>query len=126
VNQPGARAHERWTRILCESCKQSRRAWLPTLVEPCAPEDVAAWAARRGPVVLLDPSGEPAATLVAHPALRRAPDVWLVVGPEGGLDDDERGRLLGGGARPMSLSDGILRIETAVVAGLALLGQLRD
>jgi 16S rRNA (uracil1498-N3)-methyltransferase len=131
VARPRAGARERWERILREACKQSRRAWLPEIGEPCAPQVIATLSAnatlsaKRSAVVLLDPSGARSASVVAEPKLRDAEAIWLVIGPEGGLDEDERAQMFSDGALALTLSEGILRIETAVAAGLTLLSQLR-
>jgi 16S rRNA (uracil1498-N3)-methyltransferase len=43
------------------------------------------------------------------------------VGPEGGWTDEEKQLLLAAGAAPLNLGGRVLRAETAVVVGLALL-----
>ncbi len=48
-------------------------------------------------------------------------DVAFAVGPEGGWSDDERTMLEKQGARPMRLGGRVLRAETAVLVGLAVL-----
>lgn len=60
----------------------------------------------------------------AHPGLPLvdagpAPRCVLVVGPEGGLLDDELAALAGAGARAVGLGPRVLRVETAVVAFLS-------
>jgi 16S rRNA (uracil1498-N3)-methyltransferase len=52
--------------------------------------------------------------------------VVLLVGPEAGLRQEEREGAVAAGAEPVRISDAILRIETAAVAGLAVIGLLRD
>lgn len=125
VVRPEQGRRERWERILTEACKQSRRAWRPVLLEPEAPAALARARAGDGPVLLLDAAGATPDTILADRAVRGASELWLIVGPEGGLDDEERHACLAAGAQPLAVSDAILRIETAVAAGLALLGQLR-
>ncbi len=49
----------------------------------------------------------------------------LLVGPEAGLLDGELDLVLQAGFRPARLCAGVLKVETAVVAGLALLDGLR-
>ena len=53
------------------------------------------------------------------PASREQPLV-LVVGPEGGLTEEERGALLEAGAGPVRLGPHVLRIETAAEAAVAI------
>jgi 16S rRNA (uracil1498-N3)-methyltransferase len=45
----------------------------------------------------------------------------LLVGPEGGLDPQERQDLLAGGWRPVGLGERTLRLETAAIVGAAFL-----
>lgn len=93
--------------------EQSGGAWLPALY-PDAPLDRALAATPAGTRLLLDPEGEP--MLGTHPA---AP-LTIAIGPEGGLDDAERGALLGAGFAPVTIAASILRFETAAIAGLAI------
>ncbi len=77
--------------------------------------------------LLLDPSGRAATDLLprkseAQQAIRSHA---IVVGPEGGITELERTALLEKGALPVALADGILRIETAALAGLSYLNLLQ-
>jgi len=49
--------------------------------------------------------------------------VWVVVGPEGGLSEDEVATFAAAGAVPVSLGRQILRTETASVVAAALVLQ---
>ena len=81
----------KWGRIAREASKQSMRAWIP---EVLAPATTAQLADLDGHLLVLHPGG--ASKLSAWlPADDR--DVYLVVGPEGGLTDAELAAL-GGGA----------------------------
>lgn len=75
-----------------------------------------------GPTVLLDRR--------ADATLRQRLDGWdgerparILLGPEGGLRDDERTRSLEAGFRPGGLGRRVLRLETAATAALAVAGQ---
>ena len=46
--------------------------------------------------------------------------VTIAVGPEGGVEADERQRFVAAGFAPVSLGGNILRFETAGVAALAI------
>lgn len=92
---------------------QSGGAWLPALY-PDAPLDRAVAACPAGARWLLDADGEP---VTAQPI--SAP-ITIAVGPEGGLEDDERSELLLAGFVPVKLAPLTLRFETAAMAGLAV------
>ena len=92
---------------------QSRGAWLPHL-HPDASVERAIAAAPPGARLLLDAEGAPA--LASTPG---AP-VTIAVGPEGGIEPDERQRFVEAGFRPTSLGPTILRFETAGVAAAAI------
>jgi 16S rRNA (uracil1498-N3)-methyltransferase len=106
-----ARALARLRRVARSAAAQSRRPWLPTVA---GVETVDGLARRLAPVPLAvaAPGGMPPD--LEHPA--------LVVGPEGGWDGaDPVGEL-----PTVGLGDGVLRSETAAVAGGLLLCSLRQ
>jgi 16S rRNA (uracil1498-N3)-methyltransferase len=51
--------------------------------------------------------------------------VTIVIGPEGGLEDQERAALLGAGFRPLALAAHTLRFETAALAAAAAVAAAR-
>jgi 16S rRNA (uracil1498-N3)-methyltransferase len=104
------RALERLRRVSRQAAAQSRRAWLPA-VEGVWDLDQLGETLAPAPLVLADPAGT-----APHGGLRS-----LVVGPEGGWDHAERG-----GLDRVSLGRGVLRAETAALAGATLLCALRD
>ncbi len=99
---------ERLRRVAREAAMQSRRAWLPVVEELSA---FVALAARPG-AALAVAGGAP-------PSLDRP---VVLVGPEGGWDDEE----LGAGLPTVGLGPNVLRTETAAVAAGALLVALRS
>jgi 16S rRNA (uracil1498-N3)-methyltransferase len=136
VVEPGLGRQERWQGLLRAALKQSGRSLLPRL-EPAA-ELADLLPGPAGSAVLYgdcagpdgEPPATPAATWLAAEVARiipgAAPPPWLIwtVGPEGGWEEPESRRLAAAG-RPLSLGPHRLRTETAAVAGLALLQQLR-
>jgi 16S rRNA (uracil1498-N3)-methyltransferase len=99
--------------------EQSGAAWLPALHAEMELD-----AALEGPPdltgILLDPAGDPLISL--HDRLR-AP-VAIALGPEGGLEEDERSRYAAAGWRAASIGANVLRFETAGIAALALVRSL--
>ena len=93
--------------------EQSGGAWLPELhgeitVEAAARVDAPATR------FLLDAEG---GRFDAGPA---AAGAAIILGPEGGMEPDERDLLVAGGWRPVALAATILRFETAGVAAMAI------
>lgn len=105
-----------------EATKQCGAAWA---VEVDAPVALAAFIARstvdrnaaerNEPELcwLADAAGE------APPATLDGVAVTIVIGPEGGLEDQERAAILGAGFRPVALAAHTLRFETAALAAAA-------
>jgi 16S rRNA (uracil1498-N3)-methyltransferase len=102
-------------RILLESCKQSRGAWLPELRAPQSLAAFVASARAEGRRVLL---AQPGGAAVASLASRR---VAIAIGPEGGFSAQEIDAALAAGAEAADLGTTILRVETAAVAMAAAL-----
>lgn len=109
----------RYARVALEAAKQSRRAKVPE-VAPLLP------------IRQVDPGAfdlflaayEEERTVSLKQALQAAGElrrVGLLIGPEGGLAQEEIDRLVAGGAAPVSLGKRILRTETA---GMAMLSQV--
>lgn len=92
---------------------QSGGAWLPTIL-PDAEADEVIEAAQPGVRFLLDVMGEPILTIPVTSPLT------IAMGPEGGLEDEERERLALAGWMPVSLGVTTLRFETAGTAALAV------
>lgn len=115
-----AGAYARWERVCRSACKQALVPYLPELRPAATPADfVRGLCADGARVYLADMAG---ATI--PPTDPTAREIGLIVGPEGGFTDEERTAMLAAGARPLCLSANVLRVETAVVSGLAFL-QLR-
>jgi 16S rRNA (uracil1498-N3)-methyltransferase len=112
------RAHRRWQATAREAAKQSRRAWFPE-VEPLAATDdvVATIAGADLAVVLHEEAREPIADL----AVPDRGEIVVVVGPEGGLADEEVAAFRAAGAVPVRLGAEVLRTSTAGVAAAAAL-----
>ena len=115
------KAVTRWRSTACEAAKQARRAWL---VDVPLLESTAAVVARLGSavqgggvaVVLHEASDQPLRGL-AFPA---DGEVVLVVGPEGGVADDEIAAFEGAGAVVRRLGPTVLRTSTAGTVAAAI------
>lgn len=104
-----------WQKIMISACEQCGRARLPELRPPM---DLAEWAAAESSdlKLLLNPAAEqPLAQLGLSSA------VQILVGPEGGFEDQELDLLQRCGVRSVSLGPRILRTETAGPTALAIM-----
>ncbi len=125
-----ARGDERLVRILQDACKQSERTWLPEI------------GPGRTVAELLEERGEAAIALL-DPRHGMGFDTWLrsirtgleclgtaerpitlCIGPEGGFSPEETELFLLAGAQPVLLGPHVLRIETAAVAAMAVVGSI--
>lgn len=123
AGERGARALDRWRLTAREAAKQSRRAWLPVVDEPVDTAGlVARIASAAGAMVLHESASLP---LSAGP-LPAAGDLAVVVGPEGGIDEQELRLLVAAGAVPVRLGPSVLRASTAGAVALGALGVLTD
>ena len=115
------RGLSRWQRVVVEACKQSHQPWLPVIHPPMSIETLVAKSISPDVVVLLADRGGHSAAQVS-PLIANASTIYLLVGPEGGFTACECDQLTTVTSGSVSLGDGVLRIETAAVAMVALVG----
>ena len=97
---------------MVSALEQSGGAWLP----PILPDgDVESATRESGLRVVMDSSGKPLTSLLGHDS---ADGVTLMVGPEGGIEDDELALLEAAGWLRARLGAATLRFETAAVAAI--------
>lgn len=113
-----ARGPERWRASAREATKQSRRAWLPDVRDLATTEDVCALLAAADCPAVLHESARQSLSDVEVPALG---DIVVVVGPEGGLTDDELSAFADRGAEAFQAGPTVLRTSTAGTAAAAVL-----
>jgi 16S rRNA (uracil1498-N3)-methyltransferase len=101
-----------------EAIKQCGAAWA---LEVEAPQPLAEFIARMEPGIhwLADAAG------ASPPGALDASPVTVVIGPEGGFSEPERGSLLSAGYRPLALAPHTLRFETAALAAAAVVTTAR-
>jgi 16S rRNA (uracil1498-N3)-methyltransferase len=117
VDETGAeRKQEHWQRVAIAAAEQSARSCVPDVLAPRRLDEVVPAIAGFATSMLLDPGGSPLAELG-----RPGSPLALLVGPEGGLDDDERRLATDFGFMAVRLGPRILRTETAPLAALAVI-----
>lgn len=109
---------EKFRRQALEATKQCGAAWSVEVDAPAALTAFIEWD-EPGLRWLADAAGE------APPATLDSVAVTIAVGPEGGLEDEERAALLGAGFRPLVLAADTLRFETAALAAAAMVATAR-
>ncbi|WP_341351100.1 RsmE family RNA methyltransferase [Nocardioides convexus] len=111
-----ARSLAKWQATAREAAKQSRRAWHPEVVPLASTAEVTALVAEADvALVLHEDATEPLGAL----ALPDDGEVLVVVGPEGGLTEDEVTGFVAAGAVAVRLGSEVLRTSTAGVAAVA-------
>jgi len=115
-----AKGVTRWRATAREAAKQSRRAWMPEVADPESTEQVVARlraASASGLALVLH---ESAARPLQEIASVGIAEVVMVVGPEGGVSDDELAAFEAAGAVPVRLGPTVLRTSTAGTVAAAV------
>ncbi|MGO3834599.1 MAG: 16S rRNA (uracil(1498)-N(3))-methyltransferase [Microbacteriaceae bacterium] len=112
---------EKWHRVAREASKQSIRPFVPRVTGPMTTNDLVQLAAAgEATVIVLHPRD--AAELSARVAeLSPSGDVYVCVGPEGGLSDAELEALSSAGAITVTVGANVLRTSSAGAAALSVL-----
>lgn len=141
VHPEGKNKRDRWIRVATEAAKQSRRRGVMAIDE-LTPLAVAVRQVVENRTPSPQPSplvpGEeesawylaPGATTSAVDIVAQSRDagplsVVLFVGPEGGWTDEEHAMFTSANIPPLLLTQTVLRIETAAIAGAAMIAMLR-
>jgi 16S rRNA (uracil1498-N3)-methyltransferase len=114
----GEKALTRWRVTAREAAKQARRAWFPQVTGLASTAEVASLVGRATVTVVLH---EDAPDALADVPIPDDATVLVVVGPEGGLTDEELEALRTAGASVVRLGAEVLRTSTAGVAGVSAL-----
>ncbi|WP_374159451.1 16S rRNA (uracil(1498)-N(3))-methyltransferase [Mycobacterium sp. G7A2] len=109
----------RWQAVARAASRQSRRPHIPTVDGVVTTAELAAGA---GPTTLV--LHESATTSLTDLPLAEAASLTLVVGPEGGVAEEELAALTEAGALAVRLGPTVLRTSTAAAVALGALGVL--
>jgi 16S rRNA (uracil1498-N3)-methyltransferase len=115
--QQSERKSNHWRAIAISACEQCGRNRLPEVALPAQLREL-----------LREPAGDRARLLLSPDAARRVEDVprrqsgvLVLIGPEGGLSEEEQGQAQAAGFTAVNLGPRVLRTETAAIAALTLL-----
>lgn len=115
------RGLSRWRATAREAAKQCRRFRVPTVSMPMTTAELALRIEQTALTVVLH---EVAETALSELALPTSGEVMFIVGPEGGLTEDEVATFAAAGGKPALIADAVLRTSTAGVVALAQLQAL--
>ena len=115
-----AKGQVRWQLICDEAAKQSLRTHFPVVAMPLASVEVAKIVEDFDAMVILDPTAQIGLAKLG----KLTGKVALVVGPEGGISDEELALFEQAGAIRAHLGESILRTSTAGVAAIAAIQAL--
>jgi 16S rRNA (uracil1498-N3)-methyltransferase len=126
--EPAARVDKglrRWRAVARSAARQSRRAHIPAVTGAVSTAELAQWVrdevASGTEVLALHESSTERLTKVS---LGQANSLVLIVGPEGGIADDEIAALSDAGAVAVRMGPTVLRTSTAAAVALGALGVL--
>jgi 16S rRNA (uracil1498-N3)-methyltransferase len=111
---------EHWQGIVVSACEQSGRRVIPAVHAPARLHEYLSKSNPDNMRLVLDPSAQVALTSMPRPPK----DVELLIGPEGGLDDEELQNAVSSGFTAVRLGPRILRTETASVVALSVMQAL--
>jgi 16S rRNA (uracil1498-N3)-methyltransferase len=114
--------YDRWHAIIREAAEQSGRGRLPTLGDPMAWAEaiLSAQGLRLLPWEEVTAQPEASPLLAALATAKQGEAVNLLIGPEGGIEEDEIAQAIRAGWCTISLGRRILRAETAALVASAL------
>ena len=115
-----AKKQAHWRAIVVGACEQCGRSKVPSVSAPVQLRDYFTNVRKDGMRLVLSPSAP--ASLAGIASLPSKVD--LLIGPEGGLDDDEIAAAQKAGFMPVRLGPRVLRTETAGVVALTVLQAL--
>jgi len=119
----GARAEKglrRWQAVARSAARQSRRPHIPSVAGPVSTSDLVRLVERDTALVL----HESAADVISERHVAQAESLVVVIGPEGGITDEELDTLVAAGAALVRLGPSVLRTSTAAAVALGALGVL--
>jgi len=114
----GERSLAKWRLTAREAAKQSRRAWIPEVTDVASAGQVSQLITEAACAIVLEPG---AAASLGRLSLPESGDLLVMVGPEGGITDEESAAFRAAGATACRLGPTVLRTSTAGTVAAAIL-----
>lgn len=114
---------DRWNRIALEACKQCKRSLIPTIEEPLEFDDLLAKLNEFDLVLVPYENAENHGIkyVMNNIDIKCVRSVAIIIGPEGGFEEDEIELLRENGSYVITLGPRILRTETAGFTAVSLI-----
>ena len=117
-----AKGAAKWRQVAAGAMKQSRQTYLPTVSDVVSSRELAGrvreCAAAGGRIFICH---ETADVPLAGIDISAPGQVWVIVGPEGGISSEELDELVAAGGEPVLLGRSVLRSGTAGMAAVTVL-----
>ena len=117
-----AKGLRRWGAVARSAARQSRRPYIPPVTGVVSTAELAQRVRDDGAAALV--LHESATVKLTELPVAQADSLLLIVGPEGGIADDEIAALSAAGATAVQLGPTVLRTSTAAAVALGALGAL--
>jgi len=112
--------HARWQRIALEAAQQSERWSVPAIEEPATVAELLSRSKSAASRILLAERSS-GSSLTTVPLPGPGGYIWLLIGSEGGWEEEEVAQALQHGFTAVTLGPRILRAETAAIAAVSVL-----
>ena len=112
------KSRNKWLTMARSAAKQSRRAWIPEIFEVMSTKELVACIPSFDATFILH---EDAVHPLASAKLPVSGEICLIVGPEGGISEEEISEFMGAGAVTAALGSSVLRASLAGAIGLGVL-----
>ncbi len=117
----GRKKQERWQKIAREACKQSGRCEMMQVTEPISFKQLLARLAEHQAAIVPWEDARGYSLARFHEEHANITDLAIVIGPEGGMSEDEIARMKDVSCQSVTLGPRILRTETAGLCAMSAL-----
>ena len=117
----GRKKQERWQKIAREACKQSGRCEMMQVTEPISFKQLLVKLSQHGAAIVPWEDARGYSLARFHQEHPEVTDLAIVIGPEGGMSEDEIARMKEASCQSVTLGPRILRTETAGLCAMSAL-----